>query len=154
MLNYKGSLGMLGAVTLLCFALGVMSRIPAFGQDAKTATSDTNAATKTVRALMEERRDVLQQRAEAFEALKNIGQSTPAEVISARNDFLDAELALASDQTQRMDVLNRKLENARQYESLMKARRASARGTMADVLMATAGCLDVEIEIARLQAAE
>jgi hypothetical protein len=118
--------------------------LPVFAQDTGSTSN------KKVTSLLEQRRDVLKTRLAMLEALFRAGKrTTPEEVIAARDDLLDAEFEVASDRAQRVAVLQKKLTNAKQFEALMKRRKNDARATEADVLMATARRLAVEIELAR-----
>ncbi len=132
------------AVAILCVASCFTMRFPVFGQD-------TNSTRTRLTSLLEERRDVLKTRVEALEALFKIARSPREAVTSARNDLLDAEYELATNRAQRIDVLQQKLANAKEYESLMEQQNRDARVTQADVLMATARRLGVEIELLREQ---
>ena len=87
------------------------------------------------------------QRLDMFEVLISSARSTPGESIAARNDYLDAELALAVDKNQRLNVLEQKLANAKTFESFTEQQLQIARGLKTDVLMATAARLEIEIAL-------
>jgi hypothetical protein len=142
MLRSKGLLGLLCVCSALCVGLCIATRVPALGQNADDAAA-------TIKARLEQKRDVLKQRLEAFEVLVKSGNSTPDATLAARDDLLDAELALATDKPQRIAVLERKLDNAKQYESVLTQQRGNGRALLTDSLMATARRLDAEIALLR-----
>lgn len=109
------------------------------------------AASGKIRALLEEKRNILKQRLDGIESQYKSGLSSHDTLIAARNDFLDAELAMATDKAQRIVILEKKVTNAQEREKLMlEARRiGSLTVTPADALMATADRLDAEIALAR-----
>ncbi len=121
-----------------------MNSFQTFGQDNKSSET-------TLASLIEQRRDVLAQRVEVLEALVGSARGTPEDLIAARDDLLAAEYESATSKAQRIDVLQRKLANAKQYELVMEQRKNDARGSQADVLMATARRLGVKIELLREQ---
>lgn len=140
MRRLKSMLWLLGCFAVLSIGLGFMTREPAWGQKEAAVSAKR-------KALLEERRDVLKQRVEAVQQAFQSAQRPYQDVIAARNDLFDAELALASNKAGRIEILQQKLANAKTDEALMRDLVASAKGTTADVLMATARRLKVEVEL-------
>jgi hypothetical protein len=132
------------AVAVLCLPLCFAIPIPLFGQGADSSSTK-------LRSLLEQRRDVLKTRVEILDALFTSSRGSREAVTTARNDLLDAEYELATKKTQRIEVLQKKLENAKEYELLMEQRKKDARATQADVLMATALRLGIEVKLLREQ---
>jgi hypothetical protein len=138
----KTKQGVLIAVAILCAVSCFTVRFPVLAQD-----SDSNKS--KVNSLLEERRDALNRRVEIVGHFVDNGKSTFEALIAARYDLLEAERELAVDSDQRIAVLRRKLDNAKQLESLMQKRKEDAKGTEVEVLAAKAGRLSVEIELLR-----
>ncbi len=136
----KRIFGVVFSICLLCIGVSIFARGPVVAQD-----TDANGA--KIRSLMEERRAVLQHRVEATQEMTNDARGNPLDVIAARSDLLDAELAMASNKEQRIDVLQRKLENAKQYEAFMEEQLQRASGDLPDALRATARRLQTEIDL-------
>jgi hypothetical protein len=154
MLTVKTKQGIFFAVAILCAASCFTVRFPALAQDSNSTrflvlAHDPDATTSKLTSLLEERRDLLKQRVEAVANLVGIARSTHEALIAARYDLLEAEFELAVDSNQRIAVLQRKLDNAEQFESLMRKRKEDAKGTEVEVLAAKAGRLGVEIELLR-----
>lgn len=144
MLTIRSKQSVFFAVAILGIATCCAVRMSVLGEDSDSAKSK-------VTSLREERREVLKVRAETVEKLVGIAMSTPEELIAAREDLLDAELELATSSEQRIGVLQRKLENAKQLEAVMTAKKQAGKGTEAEVLLAKAHRLGVEIELAKEQ---
>lgn len=142
------------AAVILCLACGAALRLPALADDVEAPTaksSSTQSSSTKLNALLAERRDVLKDRLEMFQTLARAGVNTPEQVMAARNDYLDAEYELAQTKAQRIEVLRQKLDNARQFESIIKHQESATGGYRNEVLLATARRLAVEIRLVREQ---
>lgn len=128
------------SVALLVLVFYLTTRIRAVDQD---PAANRGRLTE----LQQERRDVLKTRVELVEALFKNARSTYEEVIAARDDLWVAEYELATNKAQRTDIMKRRIENAREFETIMKQRKKDARATEADILLATSRRLRLEIEL-------
>ena len=99
--------------------------------------------------LLGQRRDVLLQLVEALEHQFSQGLCQVDSVVAAREQFLDAELQLASGKTERLEILQKKVDNMRELEDFMKIRHQDGRTTLENVLSATAARLQAEIDLVR-----
>lgn len=144
MLTFKRVQSVLFALAILGVVSYFAIRFPVHGQDADSTRTKLTS-------LLKERRDVLKTRVEVIEALLTIAKSPPEAVLAARDELLDAEYSLATSKAQRIDVLKQKLVNAKEYETIIKARKQDAQASEADVLMAKARRLGVEIELLKAQ---
>jgi hypothetical protein len=132
------------AIAMVCVVACFVARFPALGQDSDSAKSKLTS-------LLEERRDVLKTRVDMMERLAKIARSTPEEVIAARDGLYDAEYELATNSEQRLNVLQQKLENAKQLELVMQQHKRDAKANETHVLSAKASRLGIEIKILREQ---
>lgn len=128
------------SVALLVLVFYLTTRIQAVDQD---PAANRGRLTE----LQQERRDVLKTRVELVEALFKNARSTYEEVTAARDDLWVAEYELATNKAQRTDIMKRRIENAREFETIMKQRKKDARATEADILLATSRRLRLEIEL-------
>lgn len=144
MLTIKSQHVVLFAIAMLCVGSCFSMHFPAFGED-------TDSTPSKLTSLLQERRDVLKTRVEMVEHLTKIAVSAPEALVAARHDLLDAEYELATSSQQRIGVLQQKLENAKQFEAIMQQRKLAAKGTEADVLLAKARRLGVEINLLKEQ---
>ena len=69
------------------------------------------------------------------------------EVSRANKGCFAAEIELITGKAQRLGMLERKLANAKESEQFAEAMKLGGRGLLANVLLATANRLAVEIEI-------
>lgn len=136
----KMKTGFFFVVTVLAVILCVVTRYPLFAQESVSSKSK-------VASLLRERRDTLKARVEIIEKLVGIVRSTPEALIAAREDLCNAEIEMATSKSERLAALQRKLENAKQLEAVMELRKQEARGTEAEILMAKAARLGVEVEL-------
>lgn len=123
---------------MLCIAAG----LPSTAQNSVSSDSE-------LQLLLTARREALQTRVDIVERLVARTTNTPEELFAARNDLFDAEIEVATTRIERIEALERKLDNARQIESLMQQRKEAARGTEAEVLKAKADRIGVEIDLVR-----
>ncbi|MGN6135809.1 MAG: hypothetical protein ACTHOU_15080 [Aureliella sp.] len=144
MLRCKHCVGLVGVVLVLIVSLGLWTRQAVHGQNAG------DAATK-LKVLLQERCDILQRRVDTVQALVASGRAGPETVVAARGDLLDAQLALATDKAQKIEVLERKVDNAKQYEQLKQKGFEAAQSGYPEALLATAQRLEAEIELLRQQ---
>lgn len=142
MSSFQRKLSILVMLSIICAMPCMAFFVPLFAQDSDTVQSK-------LRALLEERRETLKTRVELIEKHVAMAGSSPESLIAARGDLLDAELELAITSHDRIAVLRRKLDNAKQLESLMQERKLAAKATEAGVLMAKADRLRVEIDLLR-----
>ncbi|MFO0924688.1 MAG: hypothetical protein U0905_19640 [Pirellulales bacterium] len=130
--------------TWIAFGILVLViRNPISGQDPGSISKSKLAS------LLEERRATLKTRVEMIEKLVGVTRSTQEALIAAREDLINAEIEMATNGNERMAAWQRKIENARQLETVMEQRKHEGRGTEADVLMAKAARLAAEIELQR-----
>ena len=135
---------LLSCAAILGITFSESLRRPAVGQ-APTAQSSK------IRTLLEKKRDVLKQRVDSVEGAFQLARGSYDAVMMARNDLLDAELALATDKAQRITILEKKVENAKASEEIAQSARNSGQMQPADVLAATAHRIDSEIALLREQ---
>ena len=114
------------------------------------AQNKTDSAQK-IQALLLERRDVLKQRLLVLETqLKNGLISALDIVVSARNDLLKAELALATNKQQRVELLRQRLKNFQEFEKYNKERFDAGQGSFeTDVLLSQAERIQAQIDLMR-----
>lgn len=110
-----------------------------------------NTGTK-LDVLLVELRDTLLARVKALEEKHRAGKASIGMVISARTDLLDSELELVSSKEAHIDVFEKRLENLRQLEEVMKKRIAAGQAGLADMLLTKAERLRAEIDLLREQA--
>lgn len=139
-MSIKNNYSVVFTIIVLGAVASLFSRLPVAAQ---------GPGQSGVNVLQLERREVLKTRVEVYEKLVEIARSSPEELAAARNDLFDAELELATNANQRVAVLQQKLDNAKLLEELARQRKESARASEADVLLAKANRLGIEIEIGR-----
>ena len=142
MFQDKSLLVWLCSFSAVCIGLCALAQLPALGQN-------SDAAKAQIRALLEEKRNVLKERAEAFDFLVSSGRSTHDAALAARVDLLDAEIALTSDKSQRIKLLERKLATTKEGESATNLRLHNASVPPTEALMSTVRRLDAEVELIR-----
>lgn len=134
--------GVFFTAAILCVMSCFAVRLSLFAMDAASSKSKLTS-------LLAERRETLKTRVEMIEKLVGIARSTPEALLTARDDLFNAELEMATNHNERIGVLQEKLGNAKQLELIMQQRKRDADGTEAEVLMAKADRLRIEIELLR-----
>lgn len=131
-------------LALLVGAMGVGYSLPG-GQDAG------DRAPVRVRELLTQRRAVMFQieRLQTERFAEGVG--TSEEMIEASIDRLRAELELATERAQRVELLAAQVELARALEARVRAAAAAGRASRIDFLRAEAFRLGTEVELARVQ---
>ena len=115
--------------------------------------AEKNARTK-LDELLVERRDTLLERVKAVEEKYRAGKTGVEVVISARNDLLGSELPLVSSKQARIEVFEKRLENFRELEEVMKRGVDSGVAGLDDMLLTKAERLRAEIDLLKEQARE
>ncbi len=123
----------------LCVVGGLLAAGLAWGEAPDKATL------AEVRKLQEKRRDVLRDALEGHEKLYQAGRAELGGVIETSRHLLEAELALAAKDAERIAAHQRHLKTARALVELAMAKKKVARGTEVDVLDARALALEAEI---------
>jgi outer membrane protein TolC len=108
-------------------------------------SSGESAQRQKLADLLTERRDTLRKLVEAVELQYHHGAGTLDAVVRASNDLLDAELALAPSEADRIAILERIVQNLKALEEMVSARYNAGRATISDVLSAKAARLNAEI---------
>lgn len=129
------------------FAVAVLFGTVSFA--ARYSLSAQESKKSKVTVLLEERREALKTRLEVIEKLVSVNKSTPEALIAAREDLLNAEIEMATNTSGRVAALEQKVENARRLEEVMQQRKHEAKATEAEVLLAKAARLGVEVELLR-----
>jgi len=114
-------------------------------------TQDSAPHSKEIKALMVERRAVLQEAVRASERAYHAGQAQLASVIESRRELCRADLELATTQHERLAVYKRLVEEATALEKATKTRYESGEATQIDLLKSTAARLEAQIELARAE---
>ena len=119
-------------------------------QTPNSVAQETDSSTKKIRALMEQRANVLQKNAEAVEAQHRSGTVGLDDLLNAKTLWIEAKLDLATSDDERIELLNTQLENARAIEERVAAlQKIGARGgSDTELYLATAERLSVEIRLA------
>ncbi len=107
-----------------------------------------------IKALLEQRRDVLAKRVELFTRQFQGARSTMTQVIEARVDLFAAELDLAETRDARIALLESQVSKLKKDEELSDSLRQAARGDESTVLLATSRRLSAEIALERELIAE
>ena len=112
------------------------------------------AADATVQELLEKRHGTLQQLVEVAESEFEAGLGTFAEVLRADELLISAALELSDTDQQRLAIYNKAVELATEREQMItkQVRAGAGHATVADVLLATAHQLEVEIAYERAKA--
>lgn len=116
-----------------------------------TRKEAVEASAKRIKALQEERITTLNDVFRFTLALAKAGKGEFREALDARMTLLEAELAVAEKETDRVALYKKTLESLKELEQLAQARKAAAQGTELDVLKAKAKRLEVEIALAKYQ---
>ncbi|AMV35446.1 hypothetical protein VN12_25370 [Pirellula sp. SH-Sr6A] len=125
-----------------CVILCVAACLPLIAQSSVSSDSELTS-------LLAARRDALTARVEIIDKLVARSTKTTEELFAAREELLDAEIEIATTVSERIEVLERKLENAKQFELVMQQWKIAARGTDAEILKAKADRIGVEIDLVR-----
>ena len=136
----------------------LLCALVAFANSANEGTllaqdAEKNARTK-LDELLVERRDTLLERIKAVEEKYRAGKAGVEVVISARDDLLDSELPLVSSKQARIEVFEKRLENFRELEEVMKRGVDSGVAEFDDMLLTKAERLRAEIDLLKEQARE
>lgn len=107
-----------------------------------------------LRALLVQRRDVLKRRYEMMKVRLKLPSGTTGvaleDCIAAHNQFLMAELEMSSDRQQRLELLQKRIDNFRGLERQAEVR--VRRGLQGDASLEEAARLQAEIDFVREQA--
>lgn len=136
------------AIRMLPFALVVISACIGLS----TFTSAENKAVRPdgkLRELLIERRDVLLERHKSIESVFKNGDAVVTAVISAENELLDAELALATQPADRITIFEKLVLNMKRIEDWTHQQVNDGTATRIDVLLAKAARLQAEIAVLR-----
>lgn len=116
---------------------------------ATTGDEPQNPQEGSIVALMRERQSVLSQLVEHQTAAYRMGEADIETVIQAHQDHLLAQLELAGSLDERITLLERSVELARELEEIAEAKHRTGEGVLADVLKSRADRLRVEIDLLR-----
>ena len=110
--------------------------------------SDSHAA---LNELLTKRRDTLKQRVDVLEQMHADGSLSLTAVLAGRDQLLDAELQLAKTKEQRLTLYQKRLDNMRALEDMVKKRYEAGQITLDSTLSARAARLQAEIDLLREQ---
>ena len=99
--------------------------------------------------LLTKRRDVLQHLVDTYEKKLSQGRTQVDPVVAAREQLLDAKLQLATSKKQRLEICQKRIDNMWRLETAMKLRSEAGQTTLESLLLARAGRLQAEIDLAR-----
>lgn len=116
--------------------------------------TNTNESSARIRKLLKERRDVMAQRVEYFDAQFHNAKITRVPVLEARDDLIAAEIDLAETRNERLELLKSRVANLKEVEESRIALRTRAMADTSEVLQATSQRLLAEIELERAIGAE
>jgi hypothetical protein len=119
-----------------------------------TGQTNNNESSARIRKLLQERRDVMAQRVEYFDAQFRNAKVTRVPVLEARDDLIAAEIDLAETRQERIELLRTRVANRKEVEESCIALRTRAIVDTSDVLQATSQRLLAEIELERAIGAE
>lgn len=118
------------------------------------ATGDQTEISSQISELMKERHKVLRKRLDAVQAMHAAGSVSTDRVIAANESLLNAELELAANQSERIEICKKRIENLRQLERILAERYTQGSVSIEVSLMATAARLQAEIDCLREQSQE
>ncbi len=133
------------AVTGLIVVLTLV--IPSTGAEPQGKVKDDDAA--QLKALQEERVEVLTQLVKYTTAQYHTGAVTIDAVISAQNELVAAKLDSTDETDKRIALLTQQLEMVTQLLRITESRHEAGRITITDVYRAKSLLLDVKIKLAR-----
>ena len=135
------------ALIVTGISLGVCLSMVAASQDQQTSNASK------LRDLLTQRRDTLKRRFEfievRFKERGTAGNVTLAEYVAARDQLLMAELELAEQKPQRLELLKQRIENFRSLEVLAQARFRQGTASKDEEWLAKANRLQAEIDYIR-----
>ena len=114
-------------------------------------TQDSASHNKEIKALLLERRAVLQEAVRAVERAYHAGQAQLASVTESRRELSQADVGLATTQQERLAVYRRLVEEATALEKATKTQFESGQATQIDLLKSTAARLEAQIDLARAE---
>ena len=124
------------------------------GEPAAAQTVGAEAVSPAVTSLMKERLSLLKEVEAQTEAHHQIGQATSEELLSAKRAVLDARLALATSNPERITLLKETLSLQKEAEETAKARHRAGVVTSRDVLPFTLARLEAQIALERAKGTE
>lgn len=136
--RHRTALLVFGSLSLLLIGLG-------------TAPGATGSAadSEKLQTLLEERREVLDQAVQlAMEAYQK-GEADIGSVFALQRQLLDADLELAEDREQHLELLRQHVENARVFAKSAEARYRTGVAPQSEVFTARADRLAAQIELER-----
>ena len=119
-----------------------------------TSSTDTPqdsqpVSVNTQHNLLVQRRDILEEHLELEKRRYTAGVSTEEDVAFANDFFLKAELELASSQKERIEICEKRFDNARRLERNLVILNDVGHAPRSRVLLATATRLQTEIDCVR-----
>lgn len=90
--------------------------------------TNTNESSARIRKLLKERRDVMAQRVEYFDAQFHNAKITRVPVLEARDDLIAAEIDLAETRNERLELLKSRVANLKEVEESRIAPRTVRHG--------------------------
>lgn len=128
----------------LAFGLAMAFAVVAVGAFAqKQEDSDE----PRVRRLMIQKRDLLQERVNAFEQSYLIGKAGRAEVFEARAELIRSQLDLAANHSERIEILESQVQLYQAMEQLAESNFKTGDTTRPEVLKARVNRIDAEVEL-------
>ena len=116
--------------------------------DASLAVTQ-EAEDKELRVLLEARRDTLREAVRFTKSRCENGIMSIADLSKANISLLDAELELAKNQQERIEIFEKTLEVQIHVESVVKAMVMASEGSTDQLLIATADRMKAEIDLYR-----
>jgi hypothetical protein len=104
-----------------------------------------------MKALLQERRDVLAERVSVLEKRYAGGTTSVRTVLKAKDQLLDAELQLATTKDQRMVLYRKRRDNLRRLEDFVKKLYEGGQCEFERTLSVTASRLQADIDLLREQ---
>ena len=136
--------------SFIIFSTVTVSLVGALAWSLPAASQDKQAGPdSSIRKLLFQRRDVLRELLDFVTAHHELGTVTLADVVQARNGWLEAELDVARTREERVQIHERRVKNWRDLESLTRQDFAAGTATPKEMLVAKAARLKAEIELLR-----
>ncbi len=140
-----------GAVVCTCL-IGTLTLAQSANNDEQKASSETTSNEAKLKSLRQERLQLCESYVEALDAAFVTGQITAYAREDAAEELFEARLEMATD-PQVAAIYRREIERLAEVENRLQLRYKGGTGGYSDVLMVKLKQLKLEIELAKLEAA-
>ena len=118
-------------------------------EESPLPAAEATASGDTIRDLLEQRQQVLEERVEMVRGAASQGGLRMDELFRAENDALRASLELAGDQEAEIAIREKVLENCRKIEEIVQMYQQNGADRIQDFLLVKANRITAEVELAR-----